>query len=206
MSTIRKSYDSYRRAFTIVELLIVIVVIAILASISIVAYNGIQARAENSKTVAAVNAYKKALQLYKLDNNSFPTNGGMCLGNEYPLLSATETGCRNSDAVLSNTAAATMTNALKPYMGNSVPMPSTKQLSASSGRKYVGTYFYGTNYNLTLDGVSQVGVLYTVESSTCPIEPSFPGSSYPNFTSNTPGVYSNFGGGIICITLTPTGS
>ena len=33
-----------KRGFTIVELLIVIVVIAILAAISIVAYNGIQAR------------------------------------------------------------------------------------------------------------------------------------------------------------------
>ena len=34
------------RGFTIVELLIVIVVIAILASITIVAFNGIQARAQ----------------------------------------------------------------------------------------------------------------------------------------------------------------
>jgi len=130
----------------------------------------------------------------------------MCLGDAYPLLSSTEVGCRNSDAVLGNAAAATMTNALKPYMGNSVPMPSVKQLSAASGRKYVGAYFYGTNYNITLDGASRVGILYTVESSSCPIEPSYPGSSYPNFTSNIQGVYSNFGGGSICITLLPTSS
>jgi len=56
MSKIVALHKNLRRGFTIVELLIVIVVIAILAAISIVAYNGIQARAENSKTVAAVNA------------------------------------------------------------------------------------------------------------------------------------------------------
>jgi len=56
--------------FTIVELLIVIVVIAILAAISIVAYNGIQTRAKTSagqelasqivKKVEAINAIKGA--------------------------------------------------------------------------------------------------------------------------------------------------
>jgi prepilin-type N-terminal cleavage/methylation domain-containing protein len=52
-----------QRGFTIVELLIVIVVIGILAAITIVAYNGVQTRAENNKTVAAVNQSVKLLKL-----------------------------------------------------------------------------------------------------------------------------------------------
>ena len=44
------------KGFTIVELLIVIVVIAILAAISIVAYNGIQSRANNTKIVSVTNS------------------------------------------------------------------------------------------------------------------------------------------------------
>ena len=49
------------RAFTIVELLIVIVVIAILAAISVVAYNGIQNRATLAKQVAEVDRIGKAI-------------------------------------------------------------------------------------------------------------------------------------------------
>lgn len=50
--------------FTIVELLIVIVVIAILAAITIVAYNGIQSRANDSRIKTAVGQIEKSIQLY----------------------------------------------------------------------------------------------------------------------------------------------
>ena len=53
--------------FTIVELLIVIVVIAILAAISIVAYNGIQERANSNSTIGQAQAYVKALKLWQAD-------------------------------------------------------------------------------------------------------------------------------------------
>ena len=61
--------------FTIVELLIVIVVIAILAAISIVAYNGIQARARDNIRYQDVKAITKALELYKVDNGNYPIGG-----------------------------------------------------------------------------------------------------------------------------------
>ena len=54
---INKKIDS--RGFTIVELLIVIVVIAILAAITIVAYNGIQNRAKTSSAQSAANVVLK---------------------------------------------------------------------------------------------------------------------------------------------------
>ena len=58
--------------FTIVELLIVIVVIAILAAISIVAFNGVQARGRDSVRYADAKAIIKALELYKVDNGQYP--------------------------------------------------------------------------------------------------------------------------------------
>lgn len=61
------------RGFTIVELLIVIVVIAILATITIVAYNGIQVRARDTQRSELVTNIKKALELYKIDHGQYPS-------------------------------------------------------------------------------------------------------------------------------------
>ena len=61
-----------RRGFTIVELLIVIVVIAILAAITIVAYTGIQERAKFSAMRSDIANINKAIQLYYADNGSYP--------------------------------------------------------------------------------------------------------------------------------------
>lgn len=60
------------RGFTIVELLIVIVVIAILAAITIVSYQGIQARARDARRTQDVSTITKALEMYYIDNGQFP--------------------------------------------------------------------------------------------------------------------------------------
>lgn len=67
-----------RRAFTIVELLIVIVVIAILAAISIVAYNGIQQRAEASGIASAMIQAQKTIELVKVETDAYPTTISNC--------------------------------------------------------------------------------------------------------------------------------
>lgn len=71
--------------FTIIELLIVIIVIGILATISTVAYNGAQTRAENTKTINAVTAYVKAFSLYAAEKGTYPypvpAGANACLGN-----------------------------------------------------------------------------------------------------------------------------
>ncbi len=58
--------------FTLVELLIAIVVIAVLASISVVAYSGIQERARNSQREHDVKLLAQALEMYYIDHGSYP--------------------------------------------------------------------------------------------------------------------------------------
>lgn len=61
--------------FTLVELLIVIVIIAILSAITIVAYNGIQNRANDSAVQNDLSSIAQKLEMYKVDNASglYPT-------------------------------------------------------------------------------------------------------------------------------------
>ena len=75
-------------AFTIVELLIVIVVIAILAAISIVAYTGIQNRANDTAVQSDLRNFAGKIREYEATEGRFPTGA-----------SATGTSLRATDGV-----------------------------------------------------------------------------------------------------------
>lgn len=67
--------------FTIVELLIVIVVIGILAAITIVAYNGIQNRANDAAVQSDVAALVKKIKLLEVDLGAVPPSGQRATGS-----------------------------------------------------------------------------------------------------------------------------
>lgn len=68
-----KNLRNRERGFTIVELLIVIIIIAILATIVIVAYNGISNRAKTTKAQSAAQTVIKKAEAYNAELGSYPT-------------------------------------------------------------------------------------------------------------------------------------
>lgn len=70
--------------FTIVELLIVIVIIGILASLVMMTFSGVTARANNAQRIHFAKAHLNAIKLFIQDNGRGPYNGQVCLGIGYP--------------------------------------------------------------------------------------------------------------------------
>lgn len=64
------------RGFTIIELLVVIAVIGILAAIVIVAYNGVNQKARDSRRSSDIRAITEALERYYLDEGQYPSGAG----------------------------------------------------------------------------------------------------------------------------------
>lgn len=146
--------------FTIVELLIVIVVIGILAAITIVAYNGIQARAGNAQTIAAVKEYYKGYTAYAIDNGSYPLASNYCHGQGYP-----SNYCWDNRTYTENTVA---NDALKKYMG-SLPNPSTANVyrNATDGNRRGILFVTGSHLRYQLQGTdTQCGLSGATRSFT----------------------------------------
>jgi len=75
-----------RTAFTLIELLIVVAIIAILAAIAVPNFLEAQTRAKVSRTLADIRSMKTALESYRVDGNKYPTGRscGNVMLNGYP--------------------------------------------------------------------------------------------------------------------------
>lgn len=63
-----------RSGFTLVELLITIVIIGILAAIALVAYNGIQGRAQDAAVYSDMHQFAVAVENFRTINGSYPAS------------------------------------------------------------------------------------------------------------------------------------
>lgn len=125
-------HKSSRSGFTIIELIVTIVVIAILASITLVSYSYLQKRAADTATSANVKQYVEALDMYAFEHGRYP-EGSSCLGTKPAGVDA----CGGLQYVGSGCAAYgaqdgvlvgiewndSFTNALSKYMGEGVKEP-----------------------------------------------------------------------------------
>ncbi|MBM3210419.1 type II secretion system protein [Candidatus Saccharibacteria bacterium] len=152
------------KGFTIVELLIVIVVIAILAAITIVAYNGIQTRAENTKTMSAVRSYATAIMSYQAQNGHYPKFAGWpCLG-KHPTSCGKRTS-NTSNMCIGGGAGSQIgfEDEMKTIFNGQVPEPSAQRMTCR-GDSYSGAWFHGNS-----DGTSAEIMYYLKGNVSCDV-------------------------------------
>lgn len=65
-----------KKGFSLMELLVVISIIAALVTISAVSYTTVNKRTRDAKRKSDVEQLRNALQMYRSENNSFPSIGG----------------------------------------------------------------------------------------------------------------------------------
>lgn len=148
---------SNKYGFTIVELLIVIVVIAILAAISVVAFSDIQARANNTSRIQVGSQWVKTFQAYYAQEGVLPptlasTADGMqyCLGTDFPIGGGGVPRCQNvigtdnnsppeSPALMNEIRSAVggAPNTKPIRVGSSLVGPWVRKVSAQSIRIYI---------------------------------------------------------------------
>lgn len=68
----RRTVDT-QRGFTLMELMVVIVILGVLASLVVPNLMGNKDRADRQKAVSDIVALENALDMYKLDNHRYPT-------------------------------------------------------------------------------------------------------------------------------------
>lgn len=71
-----------RRAFTLIEILVVIAIIAILAGLILGTSGYVQEKAGNSRAEAEIKALSNAIEAYKLDNGVYPNGDGSANSTE----------------------------------------------------------------------------------------------------------------------------
>lgn len=83
-----------KSGFTIVELLIAIVVIAVLATITVVSYNGITERSRNATILSDITQVAKLIEQYNAINGSYPvTSATTIAGSATNSTTLTDSGC-----------------------------------------------------------------------------------------------------------------
>lgn len=143
----RQRLYGIRSGFTIVEILLVIVIIAVLAGVTLVSYQGATQRANNASIVSAAEQARDAIQLYAAENGNYPYVDNSETFKRHCI--TFDTGCAYDGTVF------TTNSTFMANMANADRLPTKVP---KSGRFYGIVYQYHSLF--TFNGVSQPARLF----------------------------------------------
>ena len=178
LNTLRTSRRLHKHSntspgFTIVELLIVIVVIAILAAISITAYTNFQQRAKNTAIINAASQSLKMIQAYIVEHGTYPVKGNACITTESECqiytTSDTKTATNttfNNNMVKTGTLPKKVPIEGEKLYGVTYVYDATAMFNEVSQPAHLRYYLHGTNQQCGLAGVMRYVAPSTYTTST----------------------------------------
>ncbi len=132
------------KGFTIVELIIVVVVIAILATVTIVAYRGVTKSAYNTQIVSGTSSYYDAIKTYYLVKRTYPKTqreldgqriAMTCLGTGYKNAACGQVTGVNvyEDAAFNSQMMSFLKSTTNPVSDMTIPVPGESYIGAVYG-------------------------------------------------------------------------
>ncbi|MDD2823306.1 MAG: type II secretion system protein [Candidatus Daviesbacteria bacterium] len=70
-----------KRGFTVIELLVVISILAIMATVGFAVYSGVTAKVRDGQRIKDLQVVKQALELYRSDEHKYPATGDLNLAD-----------------------------------------------------------------------------------------------------------------------------
>ena len=145
-------------AFTIVELLIVVVVIAILAAITIVSYNGIASQAKDSALKSNLSQAAKKFELHKTKNGTYPSTANATTPAPSTSISVCPAGWRLPTGEIATGEFALLNNAINSGLTDSDAGLRSNWLAQLGGHWYNGFggqgspgHYWSASQNYTTD-------------------------------------------------------
>lgn len=137
-----KNIKNNNQGFTIVELLIVVVVIAILAAITIVSYNGITSRANASSAASNAETVLKVAEAFNADGSRYPSTKALFISGYVDSTITTPASKLPAGITIVSPTTATLTAAgIRTALGAG----GANGIDASTGTTKVGVYYTGTS-------------------------------------------------------------
>lgn len=129
-----KKISFRHKGFTLIELLVVIAIIGMLASVVLSSLSGARSKSRDAKRLGDIRAIQQALELYHINNGTYPPSGGATAPNS---------GWTNSNDTSWATFAANLQPYIKSLPTDPIQTPSRDVQTWAGGGFYSYAYLQG---------------------------------------------------------------